>query len=163
MAYELAKQFLREARVEECVDASLLEKLEELLSRKRPILFGLPKVPAGAKVVGCLQASERNVLAFFLDSCQRDVAAQITDCEGPGFIICEGGVIVDLLLGLETSENNVLESLFDFFLRHVAARITDREGLGFIICEGGAIVEVSISREDTGVAILSSSVIEFYN
>ena len=36
MAYELAKQFLREAGVEECVDALLLEELQKVLSGESP-------------------------------------------------------------------------------------------------------------------------------
>ena len=101
MAYELAKQFLREARVEECVDASLLEKLQEVLSGERPILFGLPKVPDGAKVLGHLDTSESKLLAHVSDKSlfdffRRHVEARITDCKGLGFIICQGGVIVEI-------------------------------------------------------------------
>ena len=103
MAYELAKQFLREAGIEECVDALLLEELQKVLSGEFPILCGLPEVPAKAKVLGYLDASESKLLVHVSDESlfdffQRHVEARITDREGLGFIICEGGAIVEVPL-----------------------------------------------------------------
>ena len=101
MEYGLAKQFLREARVEECVDASLLEELQKVLSGGCPILCGLPKLPAEAKVLGYLDASESKLLVHVSDESlfdffRRHVEARITDHKGLGFTICQGGAIVEI-------------------------------------------------------------------